>query len=181
MVQSCLAVAWNFRLPLVQAHTPASLVAGVLREQLGRAVRDYTFVDFCAGAGGPTPYIEHHLNKQLQGAAAPVPAGDAVQANGDADGSGEPVKFVLTDLYPHIKDWARVAAASPNISYVSVPVDATDAPKDLVAGHGKKAFRLYSLCFHHFRDDMAMKILKNSMENSDGFACAAAFSPLRAA
>ena len=64
-----------------------------------------------------------------------------------------------------------------------VPVDATNAPKDLLqlAGtpsygntvkpeHNKKIFRLFSLAFHHFDDELAIRILRNTMASSSGFA-----------
>jgi len=34
---------------------------------------------------------------------------------------------------------------------------------------GKKVMRLFSLAFHHFDDDLAGKVLENTIETSDGF------------
>ena len=168
MVQSCLTLAWRFRMPVMQPESPASLVAKLLYRKLGSSVRDYTYVDFCAGGGGPTPYIERHLNREL--AAGGQGGGEEQQLlNGAAGENTEPVKFVLTDLYPHIPDWTRAAAKSKNLSFVSEPVDATNAPADLIEGD-KKIFRLFNLAFHHFDDEIASKILKNTLETSDGFA-----------
>ena len=35
---------------------------------------------------------------------------------------------------------------------------------------GTKIFRLFSLSFHHFPDDLAARVLRSSLETSDGFA-----------
>ncbi|KAL8365947.1 hypothetical protein RB595_004633 [Gaeumannomyces hyphopodioides] len=112
-VQTGLTLVWNLRVPLLQPAAPAQLVARLLTTHLG-PVGGYAFVDFCAGGGGPTPEIERAVNR---GRGAPAAA---------------PAPFVLTDLHPHVAEWARHAAASPNVSYVREPVDATAAPKALL-------------------------------------------------
>lgn len=157
-------------MPGMQPESPSSLVAKLLYNKLGPSVREYTYVDFCAGAGGPTAFIERHLNHELATTVNRVNGvndvnGEQKQLNGNT----KPVKFVLTDLYPHIDDWKEVAAKSPNISFVSKPVDATNAPPNLVEGD-KKVFRMFNLAFHHFEDEIASKILKNTFETADGFA-----------
>lgn len=172
MVQSCLALAWRFRVPVLQKEAPAKHAAKLLINQLGSSVTDYTYVDFCAGAGGPTPWIERDLNRML-----------ATQRQSNSDpkiitrdmalGEEDGVKFVLTDLYPHIPEWERAAAKSKNISFVPKAVDATNAPADLlhgIEGGDKKVFRMFNLAFHHFDDDLAKLILKNTLETADGFA-----------
>ena len=61
---------------------------------------------------------------------------------------------------------------SSHLSYVAEPIDAATTPRDLVAQYqseSKTIFRLYSLVFHHFDDNLASKILKNTLETSDGF------------
>ncbi|CAD6449140.1 0d52555a-b56d-42bc-a31a-1772494bb005 [Sclerotinia trifoliorum] len=64
-VQSCLTLCWTFRVPIIQPSSPAQLVATTLSRTLSDKVTSYTYVDFCAGAGGPTPYIEVYMNEQL--------------------------------------------------------------------------------------------------------------------
>ena len=133
------------------------LVSRVLSSVLGPRISDYVYVDFASGAGGPTPYIESHLNSELRGA------------------SKEEVKFVLTDISPHVGAWEVAAKNSTNISYVPQSIDATDAPsaetllKDVPGVKNKKVMRLFSLAFHHFDDDLAAKVLENTVETSDGF------------
>lgn len=79
------------------------------------------------------------------------------------------VQFVMTDIHPHIPDWTIAAKKSENLSFVSESVNAASAPASLNGKDGRKIFRLYSLAFHHFDDELALAILKNTIETSDGF------------
>jgi hypothetical protein len=173
-VQSGLTLAWTFRMPVLQKTSPAQLVASTLRRVLASSVTNYTYVDFCAGAGGPTPFIEHDLNAQLMldrqksSAMANGYATNPDTSANDEEDTGA-VKFVLTDLHPHIAEWTKAAAKSKNLSFVSKPVDAANAPTDLTKRDGKKTFRLFFLAFHHFDDPLAREILRNTMETADGF------------
>ncbi|OAG41440.1 hypothetical protein AYO21_04382 [Fonsecaea monophora] len=156
-VQDYLTLGWVNRLPIIQSTSPAELVSRVLSSVLGPRLAQYVYVDFASGAGGPTPYIENHLNSELRAT------------------KKEEVKFVLTDISPHVSAWEAAAKKSKNISYIAQSVDATNAPtqedllKDVPDTKGKKVMRLFSLAFHHFDDDLAAKILKNTVETSDGF------------
>lgn len=172
------------QVPVLQSSSPAQLAARILSTNLGASIRDYIFIDFCAGAGGPTPYIEKHLNQTISNGASTTTPAAAAPSTGTsyaavaAAAPKQPVRFVLTDLHPHVADWRRAAAASPNLSFVPEPVDAADAPADLLerykkaetgAEGAKKVFRLFNLAFHHFDDPLAKAILKNTVETSDGF------------
>ncbi|EXJ88214.1 hypothetical protein A1O1_05144 [Capronia coronata CBS 617.96] len=156
-VQDYLTLGWINRFPVLQPISPAALVARVLSTVLGPRVSDYVYVDFASGAGGPTPYIENHLNQGLR------------------DAGKEDVKFVLTDIKPHISAWEAIAKKNENITYIPQSVDATNAPsaetllRDVPAVMGKKIMRLFSLSFHHFDDDLAAKVLENTIETADGF------------
>lgn len=97
--------------------------------------------------------------------------------NGDVDegGGGGGVDFVMTDIHPHLPEWVRASNKSKNLHYVPYPVDAADAPHDLLSMAGtqeknKKIFRLFSLAFHHFPDPLATRILRNTLTTSSGFA-----------
>jgi hypothetical protein len=166
----------------LQKASPAQLVAGVLHRALGSSVTQYTYVDFCAGAGGPTPFIEKDLNAQLSSispsslyttSANIASKGNAVlvpRSPRTAEAApGGAVKFVLTDLHPHIPDWTEFAKRSKNLSFVSEPVDAANAPASLNGTDGRKIFRLYNLAFHHFEDKLGLDILRNTIETADGF------------
>ncbi|KAI0178650.1 hypothetical protein GGR52DRAFT_532951 [Hypoxylon sp. FL1284] len=220
-VQSGLTHAWTVHLPYLQPSSPATVVAETLRRALGASAARYTYIDFCAGAGGPTPFIERALNGQLaRGSAAAaaarrlstVPAvassgvldgasrADAADApsyaavadpdtksatvvrreeNGQDGEENQGVDFVLTDLHPHVESWEAASKKSDRLTYVSRPVDAANAPEDLLrrygakknggAGGNKGIFRLFNLAFHHFDDDLARAILKNTVETSEGF------------
>ncbi|KAH7020864.1 uncharacterized protein B0I36DRAFT_26201 [Microdochium trichocladiopsis] len=65
-VQAGLTHAWTAYIPGLQPASPASLVADILLCTIGPdRVARYTFIDFCSGAGGPTPSIERSLNRRL--------------------------------------------------------------------------------------------------------------------
>lgn len=81
----------------------------------------------------------------------------------------------MTDLFPHIEAWEAAAGQSENVGFIKTSVDAANAPRDLLklagvdAVENKKLFRLFNLAFHHFDDELATRILQNSLETSDGF------------
>lgn len=78
-----------------------------------------------------------------------------------------PAKFVLADLYPDWKAWARITQQSKQISFIDRPVDATVVGRYVEANTPE--CRLYSLCFHHFDDATASKVLRRSIEGSEAF------------
>jgi hypothetical protein len=154
-------------------------VARVLRTQLGTSLPEYTFVDFCAGAGGPTPAIECALNRRTnrthRGNSSNISDG---QKGGDEKG----VDFILTDVHPHLPAWHAAALQSQHILFVPEPVDASKVPLDLVSravrrrhdssksSHdATKQFRLFSLALHHFDDAQAAQILRYALRTSSGF------------
>ena len=181
-VQSCLTLCWKFRVPILQRSSPAQLVANTLSRTLSKSVTAYTYVDFCAGAGGPTPFIEKYLNAQLSSSGSPSTSFEHTKDQVkdpmlrlprivDSVADDGAVKFVLTDLHPHVPDWTKASKRSENLSFISEPVDAANAPASLNRQDGKKIFRLYNLAFHHFDNELGMAILKNTIETADGFGC----------
>lgn len=202
-VQDCLTLAWTIRLPFLQQFSPASLVAATLLRVLGgpRRAIEYVFVDFASGAGGPTPYIEKEINRQVNERGkdddiSSIATRSHVSRGPRARDSkfGEEVTFILTDLQPHVSAWELCSKESDNLHYVPEGVDAANTPMDLLqrataveAGHlydskdsagqnsisgktaGRKIMRLFSLAFHHFDDDLAEKILKDTYEKGDSF------------
>jgi len=165
--------------PVIQTASPAGLVVSTLYRTFSSSITDYTYVDFCAGAGGPTPFIEKELNAQLSSGHAQSTENYSQKGNGLVPRSPRPaipqpaaVKFVLTDLHPHIPDWTEAAKKSENLSFISEPVDAANAPSHLNSQNGKKIFRLYNLAFHHFDDELGSSILRNTLETADGFGYA---------
>ena len=152
-VQATLMTTWNMSIPLIHALSPARMVAQLLIRELGNTLSQYTFIDFCAGAGGPTPSIEREINGHLRSQ------------------NEEPVDFVLTDINPNVASWEKFASKNPRITYESEPVDASKAPPHLVKrGDGKKVMRLFNLAFHHFDDPLATDILRDTVQTGQGFA-----------
>lgn len=197
-VQDCLTLAWTFRIPIIQRQSPADLVAATLADVLGPRVTDFVYVDFASGAGGPTPYIERELNKRIRDNARNDSNRDSRLRRRQLEGNQKedreqqkPVKFVLTDLRPHLAAWTAACKKSSNLSFVAKPVDAANAPsRDLLFSNASvavpdappvqtntstgtttppKVMRLFNLAFHHFDDDLAERILRNTVENGDSF------------
>ncbi|KAI1473021.1 uncharacterized protein F4812DRAFT_36210 [Daldinia caldariorum] len=195
-VQDGLTHAWTVHIPLLQPSSPATIEAETLLRVLGPSASRYTYIDFCAGAGGPTPQVERALNSQLSRARNKDTKDDNNNNNNnnsnendqnengkndddDDDDENSQVDFVLTDLHPHVEAWSAACKKSDRLTYVAQPVDAARAPDDLIRRYtedkennkknGRGIFRLFNLAFHHFDDDLARAILKNTVETSDGF------------
>ena len=145
------ALARTWCMDISNRGTPAVQACQILVDQLGgpENTTKYAFVDACAGAGGPTPLIEQHINEELRLA-----------------GMG-PVKFLLTDLWPDTKAWKEITSKSENISYIERPIDATKAVR--WTGPEHKECRMFNLSFHHFDDAAAEKVLRSAVESADAF------------
>ncbi|KAL5334095.1 hypothetical protein BJX70DRAFT_391650 [Aspergillus crustosus] len=148
--QFSLSQLWNLRVPFWSRGSLATQACAVIEEHL-RDLSSYTMVDVCAGAGGPTPIIESELNRKAES-----------QGN-------EPVRFVLTDMFPPVDVWAGIAQKQPNISYVERSVDARSVGRLAQAETGRKECRIFNICFHHFDDDDAAGILGNAVQSADAF------------
>tara|TARA_R110002003_G_scaffold234_5_gene16932 strand:- start:19181 stop:19609 length:429 start_codon:yes stop_codon:yes gene_type:complete len=131
--------------------SPATQACDLILHALGGEGKaaQFTFVDACAGAGGPTPLLEAKMNERL------------------ALNGYNPVDFVLTDLWPDIKAWEKISKRSEHISYIEQPVDATKSRR--LAKKGTKECRIFNLCFHHFKDDAAEKVLASAVQSTDAF------------
>ena len=145
------ALVRTWRLSVSSRGSAAVQASKILVDQLGgpRNATRYSFIDVCAGSGGPTPLIEKRVNGQL--AAAGLPS----------------VRFVLTDLWPDLEAWKGIASRSENISYVERPVDAIKAVR--LSGPEAKECRMFNLSFHHFDDVAAEKVLTSAVESADAF------------
>ena len=174
-VQDALTLMWTLDLPIIRSCSPAALVATTLQCVLQNNIFDYTYIDFCAGAGGPTPFIEKELNVRMRKDHIITRSAKDTDRMYNAEGG---VNFVLTDIAPHLEAWRAAARKSENLHYIATSVDAADAPRDLLKPFQKKdsifevsqkMFRLFNLAFHHFDDHLASKILQNTLATSDGF------------
>lgn len=148
---SCASLARMWRTSTSAAGSPSIQACDILLRSLGglSQAAQFTFVDACAGAGGPTPLMEETLNARL------------------ADAGHKAVQFILTDLYPDLNAWKRITSRSENVSAIWEPVDATQPRK--MAPKGSKECRIFNLCFHHFDDRGARKVLKSAVQNTDAF------------
>ena len=141
---SSLAQMWKTQWS--KKGSPASQACDLIFENLDD-VTNFTFVDACAGTGGPTPLVEARLNQ-------------ALRSQGEA-----PAPFILTDLYPDLNAWNSIVRKSENISYIEEPVDATKARR--LAAPGRKECRTFNLCFHHFDDPAAKAVLRSAVQEAD--------------
>lgn len=106
-------------------------------------------LDLCAGAGGPAGVLAQELG-----------------------GGAAPPRFVLTDLFPRLDDWAELARVHPDvIRYEAASVDATAIPPALAAGRA----RMVVNAFHHFSPGLAQAILDDAVAGSRGVFIAEAF------
>jgi len=129
-------------------------------ESGNRSKHPLEVVDFCAGAGGPSPYIEHDINMRRL----------AVKK--------APINFLLTDLHPNIDAWMPLAEKSDTLNFIPQPVDAANPPSSVISSSSSgmtgtssaRILRTFYLSFHHFDDENARRILKSTLETSDAFA-----------
>jgi hypothetical protein len=113
-------------------HKP---VVPVLRAMLENSATP-CIVDLCSGGGGPIPSLYEAL----------VP-------------DHEQIQFTLTDKYPNINAFQRLASQYPSgIRYVADPVDATNVPNDLAG------LRIMFNAFHHFPPESARLVLENAVQ-----------------
>lgn len=175
-VQDYLTLGWTFRLPLLQPYgAPCEIAARLLTRLLGgpAGISAYTFIDFCSGSGGPTPFIERTVNDVL----LPQQQKEKKKGKmGEAEGQ-EKVRFVMSDIEPNVKAWRSVCEGrGEGLGWVEGRVDASRAPgREVLLGENegegrdkKKVMRLFSLAFHHFDDEMARRVLRDAL-GSDGF------------
>lgn len=147
--QFSLSQLWNLRVPFWSHGSLATQACAVIKEHLINPSA-YTIVDVCAGAGGPTPLIEREFNR-----------------NFDRDGV-EPVRFLLTDMFPPVDVWAGIAKKQPNIEFVESAVDARSVGR-LSRNEKGKECRIFNICFHHFDDGDAAGILGSAVREADAF------------
>lgn len=148
-VQSVLTLAWNIRVPFLQRASAAATAGDVLLTRIPELFR-YAVIDIAAGAGGPVPGIERHVN--------------GVSTSQDS----KPIRFLLTDLHPHLRDWDKLKKRNENIDYVATPVDAT-AVRGL-SSKDEKECRMFNLAFHHLDDVVASRALVDAVESADAIA-----------
>ncbi|THZ24665.1 hypothetical protein D6C89_04800 [Aureobasidium pullulans] len=162
-----LTAQWTRKLPLIQQTAPAKLAARLIHTFLDDFpdidTEQYFVIDFCSGAGGPTPLIEKTVNEAR------------------ARAGHQAIPFRLSDFHPNLDAWMPLATHSANLSFIPQPVDATDtlhAPPLVVSKTSSmpnstgdhKSIHLYNLSFHHFADADAARIMASTLTTADGLA-----------
>lgn len=89
-IQSYLTRVWNLHIPPFSNAPPAGVAADLILGHI-KDPDSFTFVDLCAGAGGPTGTLEHVLSEKLR-----------------AEGKSA-ARFVLTDLHPRVEEWSAIS------------------------------------------------------------------------
>lgn len=74
------------------------------------------------------------------------------------------LKVHLTDYYPNLKAFEKLAAANDAFSFEKTSVDAKNVPAHL------KGFRTIFLALHHFRPQDARSILQNAVDAGESIA-----------
>lgn len=143
-----LAAVWH-TVGFNRTTTAAAQAVDVVTAHLPGHPSEYHVVDPCAGAGGPMPIFEQILNGRMRDEGKPE------------------IDFLLADLYPDLDAWRAIVAKSDNIKFVETPVDATKAQR--YAPRDKKELRIFNMCFHHFDDEGARKVVRSCIEESDCF------------
>lgn len=83
-----------------------------------------------------------------------------------------PPTFILTDLHPRLEAWTLARAAHPGcIDFESLPVDATNVPKELGLGRARSIINV----LHHFPRELATEILRDAVTGSRGVFVAEGF------
>jgi SAM-dependent methyltransferase len=117
----------HFMATVFRLHKP---VLPLLRRVL-EGSRQTRVVDLCSGGGGPVLALYEGL------------AADGLR-----------VPMTMTDKFPHLAAFARIAALHPGeIGYVATPVDASDVPPELTG------VRTMFNAFHHFDPVAARAVL----------------------
>ncbi|KAL3453239.1 hypothetical protein BJX65DRAFT_118001 [Aspergillus insuetus] len=139
---------WHFSIPKLTTRTSAAAAVETILDNFSD-LSSFTFVELCAGARGPTTYIEPRANNHLK------------------EQGKQAVQFVLTDLYPVIDQCKLIAKRQENISYVEKPLDAVKCRR--IAARGRKECRMLNASFHHFDDETAVAVLSAAIREADAF------------
>lgn len=103
---------------------------------------DTRLLDLCSGGSGPLRVLVRMLGRE-----------------------GVPATATMTDLFPNVPRLAEISRQSEGlIDFSSDPVDATNVPAEL------RGFRTLCNAFHHFKPDMARKILEDAVQKRQGIA-----------
>ncbi len=99
-------------------------------------------LDLCAGAGGPASVLS-----------------DAMATR------GHDVHFLMSDLYPALREWESLRATHPErLGYIAESIDATAIPAAL----GEGRVRVIVNALHHFPPPLAREVLRGACRDAPG-------------
>lgn len=91
---------------------------------------------------------------------------------------GRPTRFTLTDLFPRVPVWEKLAREQPDaIAYVASPVDATAIDTELSRGKARAIINV----LHHLPPELATSVLRDAVHSRAPIFVAEGFerNPLR--
>jgi len=106
-------------------------------------------LELASGGGGPSPILAAMMEKKLR----------------TTDPNAQ-VRVRMSDLFPNVEGWERIAKNNTRISFVKEPVDALKVPKKYSEG----SFRLIVGAFHHFPPELAQDLISDAVRAKTGIA-----------
>lgn len=73
------------------------------------------------------------------------------------------VRVTISDLYPHLENWAALTKKHENLSYISKPVNALDIDPEL------KGLRLIRGAIHHFTPELVQSLVQDAVDKNQAF------------
>jgi len=134
-----LELLWTLDLPLPFFKALYLSVLEIISEKLDKNTK---IIDLCSGSGGPLVKVSQKLDMSHK------------------------VKIILTDMYPNHEAITNLSG-NTNISYERESVDACKVPSRLF-NDSKNVIRTVFGAFHHLREHVAKKVLKDAISNSHG-------------
>ncbi|KAJ3344901.1 hypothetical protein HDU83_004630 [Entophlyctis luteolus] len=113
-----------------------AIIADALENQFsGHTENPLRIIDCCSGGGGPAPAVAELLAQK------------------------RPIQMVLSDLFPNIPAFKRIADETQVVSYCAEPVSALDIPAEF-----SRHIRTMFGSFHHFEKADAIAILQDCVK-----------------
>ena len=168
-------------LPRVQAFefNDQPWAPAVLRDTIVEALsRTLSWGKILEGLVSPmASFLERAQTSEILdiGSGAGAPAAILARALAAA---GRPTRFTLTDLFPRVPVWEKLAREQPEaIGYVSSPVDATAIDEDLSRGKARAIINV----LHHLPPELAASVLRDAVQKRAPIFVAEGFerNPLR--
>ena len=143
VVHDSLAFYWGFEVCCLLPKSAARFLSADIAQALKEAETD-EILDICSGGGGPYGTLGgiQELKESLH-------------------------KITLSDLYPNVKAYKKIAEKYPGrVTYSEEPVNAADCNY----GDGSKRYlRTMMMSMHHFPPHLLEKMLADAVKKNDAF------------